>query len=92
MCTNNSCIHTERGLRLIKAEPRQAVLYTLGEGPLPVWTVHLYCGGQEYYIFSCASLITPPRMSSSSELVGPGICPFIHIEGCNIAGCDVHCE
>jgi hypothetical protein len=63
MCTNNSCIRTERGLRLSKAEPRQAVLYTLGEGPLPVWTVHLYCGGQEYYIFSCASLITPPRMS-----------------------------
>jgi len=28
---------------LKKAEQRQAVLYTLNDGPLLVWSIHLYC-------------------------------------------------
>jgi len=39
------CRRTGRGLALNKAEQRQAVLYTLDKGALPVWSVHLYCEG-----------------------------------------------
>jgi hypothetical protein len=45
ICINEACSRSARGLRLQKAESRQAVLYTLSEGALPVWVVHLYCEG-----------------------------------------------
>jgi hypothetical protein len=44
-CTMVGCHRTGRGLALNKAEQRQAVLYTLDKGALPVWSVHLYCEG-----------------------------------------------
>ncbi|KAF8060185.1 hypothetical protein FPV67DRAFT_1674149 [Lyophyllum atratum] len=42
-CSNFDCSRNKKGQLLKKAEQRQAVLYTLGEGALPVYTVHLYC-------------------------------------------------
>ncbi|KAF8886257.1 hypothetical protein CPB84DRAFT_1685162 [Gymnopilus junonius] len=42
-CLNPDCQRNQKGLALKKAEQRQAVLYTLDNGPLPVWSVHLYC-------------------------------------------------
>ncbi|KAF8968974.1 hypothetical protein BDZ97DRAFT_1654410 [Flammula alnicola] len=42
-CINLDCQRTQKGLALKKTEQRQAVLYTLDNGPLPVWSVHLYC-------------------------------------------------
>lgn len=48
-CLNPDCQRTQKGLSLKKAEQRQAVLYTLDNGPLPVWSVHLYC--ESLFIF-----------------------------------------
>ncbi|EDR07736.1 uncharacterized protein LACBIDRAFT_298235 [Laccaria bicolor S238N-H82] len=42
-CINPNCQRTQKGLALKKAEQRQAVLYMLDSGPIPVWSVHLYC-------------------------------------------------
>lgn len=42
-CTNEGCRRTAAGLALAKAEQRRALLFTLEEGTLPVWSVHLYC-------------------------------------------------
>ena len=42
-CLNPDCPRNKKGLTLKKAEQRQAILYTLDNGPLPVWSVHLYC-------------------------------------------------
>ncbi|KAG9221730.1 hypothetical protein CCMSSC00406_0005643 [Pleurotus cornucopiae] len=41
-CQNADCTRGSR-LALNKAEQRQAVLYTLSSGPVPVYSVHLYC-------------------------------------------------
>ncbi|KAJ7587636.1 hypothetical protein C8J56DRAFT_786389, partial [Mycena floridula] len=42
-CANHSCQRFGTGAQLKKAEQRQAILYTLDDGALPVWSVHLYC-------------------------------------------------
>lgn len=55
ICTMIGCHRTGRGLALNKAEQRQALLYTLAKGALPVWSVHLYCEGVDptvYYDFT----------------------------------------
>ncbi|KAF8802114.1 hypothetical protein BYT27DRAFT_7226507 [Phlegmacium glaucopus] len=42
-CTNASCPRNRTGKLLKKEEQRQAVLYTMDKGALPVQSVHLYC-------------------------------------------------
>ncbi|KAF8228308.1 hypothetical protein L208DRAFT_1292379 [Tricholoma matsutake] len=42
-CTNPSCSCSRMGKLLKKEEQRQAVLYTMDKGVLPVHSVHLYC-------------------------------------------------
>lgn len=44
-CLHPDCTRSKKGQALKKAEQRQAVLYTLDSGVLPVWSVHLYCEG-----------------------------------------------
>jgi CxC5 like cysteine cluster associated with KDZ transposases len=55
-CLNTDCDRRRRGLTLKRTDPRQAVLYTLGEGVLPVWDVPLYCEG-ECIAFLCKLLM-----------------------------------
>lgn len=52
VCSNEDCPRTRKGVSLQKAEQRQAVLYTLDNGALPVWSVHFYCQGMSWYIFA----------------------------------------
>ncbi|KAF8890918.1 hypothetical protein BD779DRAFT_1610685 [Infundibulicybe gibba] len=42
-CTNTSCSRNMKGQLLTKAEQRQVVLYTLSDGAIPAYSVHLYC-------------------------------------------------
>lgn len=44
-CSSPGCPRTAKGMRMMHAEQRQAVLYTVANGPLPVHSVHLYCQG-----------------------------------------------
>jgi len=46
MCTKTGCKRAAKGLALKKAEARTVWLYTLEEGPLPAYAVHLYCEGE----------------------------------------------
>src|SRR5882762_1867891 len=46
MCIKAGCIRTAKGYALKKAEARTVWLYTLDEGPLPAYAVHLYCEGK----------------------------------------------
>lgn len=34
-------------MRMMHAEQRQCVLYTVADGPLPVYSIHLFCEGTE---------------------------------------------
>lgn len=45
MCLNTDCMRNNKGKMLRKSEQRQAVLFTLDQGVLPAWSVHLYCEG-----------------------------------------------
>lgn len=45
-CTNSSCERSQSGQLLKKEEQRQAVLYTLDKGAIPVRSVHLYCDSE----------------------------------------------
>jgi CxC5 like cysteine cluster associated with KDZ transposases len=45
-CTNPSCERSKSGHLLKKEEQRQAVLYTLDKGAIPVRSVHLYCDSE----------------------------------------------
>jgi hypothetical protein len=45
MCTALGCSRTEKGLALSKAEQREDLLFTLSEGTVPVYNIHLYCQG-----------------------------------------------
>ncbi|KAH6877439.1 hypothetical protein BKA70DRAFT_1127538 [Coprinopsis sp. MPI-PUGE-AT-0042] len=42
-CENPRCNRKGSGRKLQVAEQRRGVLYTLGAGPLPVWSIHLEC-------------------------------------------------
>ena len=46
MCIKAGCIRTAKGYALKKAEARTVWLYTLDEGPLPAYAVHLYYKGK----------------------------------------------
>src|SRR6267378_2547633 len=43
MCLDRSCIRNQKKLALKKTEARQAVLFTMASGAVPVWSVHLIC-------------------------------------------------
>jgi hypothetical protein len=43
MCLNSDCDSVIKGHKLQRAEQRAAVLFTLDQGPLPIWSVHLTC-------------------------------------------------
>ncbi|KAJ7587809.1 hypothetical protein C8J56DRAFT_942650, partial [Mycena floridula] len=43
LCTTAACSRRANGTLLKKAEQHQAILYTLEQGAIPVWSVHLYC-------------------------------------------------
>ena len=43
LCLNPNCNHTNS---LKKAQQRRTVLYTLDRGPVPSWSIHLYCRGE----------------------------------------------
>ena len=45
-CINPSCERCQSGHLLKKEEQRQAVLYTLDKGAIPVRSVHLYCDSE----------------------------------------------
>lgn len=53
-CTTPGCSRIAKGRKLQVAEQRQAILYTLGHGPVPVWSVHLECKGL-YFFFQVVS-------------------------------------
>ncbi|KAN0096936.1 hypothetical protein V8E55_001382 [Tylopilus felleus] len=42
-CSMSSCPRTLKGMRMMHAEQWQCVLYTVSDGPLPVYSVHLSC-------------------------------------------------
>ena len=42
-CTSTDCPRSKRGLLLKKAESRQAVLFTLNDGAIPIYSTHLSC-------------------------------------------------
>ncbi|KAF8547820.1 hypothetical protein OG21DRAFT_1599609 [Imleria badia] len=42
-CTTPTCPRTLKGMRMMHAEQRQCVLYTLAHGALPVYSIHLSC-------------------------------------------------
>jgi hypothetical protein len=46
MCTKARCKHKAKGYALKKAEARIVWLYTLDEGSLPAYAIHLYCEGK----------------------------------------------
>jgi hypothetical protein len=48
MCMKAGCNRTAKGLTLKKAEARTVVLYTLNEGSLLAYAVHLYCEGKHF--------------------------------------------
>jgi len=43
LCQNPSCSRALKQLAIKKTEARQAVLFTLASGAVPVWSVHLVC-------------------------------------------------
>ena len=43
LCQNPSCSRAIKQLALKKTEARQAILFTLASGAVPVWSVHLVC-------------------------------------------------
>ena len=43
LCQNPSCSQAIKQLALKKTEARQAILFTLASGTVPVWSVHLVC-------------------------------------------------
>ncbi|KAJ3499227.1 hypothetical protein NMY22_g19532 [Coprinellus aureogranulatus] len=45
-CTNVQCSRFQQGLTMGKVEQRNAVLFTLGQGAIPVHSVHKYCEGK----------------------------------------------
>lgn len=56
MCTKAGCKRTVKGYALKKAEARTVWLYTLDEGSLPAYAVHLYCEGKPSMSSAYASL------------------------------------
>lgn len=42
-CQNPDCERASKGLSLKKEETRRAVLFTLDNGAIPVYSIHLYC-------------------------------------------------
>lgn len=46
VCTNANCTRFMGGLTLGKVEQRNAVLFTLGQGAIPIHSVHKYCEGK----------------------------------------------
>lgn len=44
-CTSPHCKKQVAGIQLQKAQQRQVVFYTLDQGALPAYSVHLYCEG-----------------------------------------------
>ena len=67
LCMNKSCERFQR-LMLKKSEARQAVLFTMDRGPIPVWSIHLYC--------ECTQICFSHRITSS--------CYLIFIIGCKV--------
>ena len=49
LCMNKSCERFQR-LMLKKSEARRAVLFTINNGPIPVWNLHLYCERMQSYL------------------------------------------
>ena len=52
VCTNVDCTRFKGGLTLDKVEQRNAVLFTLGQGAIPIHSVHKYCEGLVPYLRS----------------------------------------
>ncbi|KAF8545563.1 hypothetical protein OG21DRAFT_1429077 [Imleria badia] len=42
-CSTTLCPRTLQGMWMMHAEQRQCILYTVSDGPLPVYSIHLYC-------------------------------------------------
>ena len=59
-CTNINCPkqHTGSLLRR-KDDPRKAVLFTLGEGACPTYSIHLYC----YGVVNCLCFCAPTNLT-----------------------------
>ncbi|KAG9314694.1 hypothetical protein JVU11DRAFT_5501 [Chiua virens] len=43
VCSTPTCRHSLKGHRMMRAEQRRCVLYTLADGAIPVYSVHLMC-------------------------------------------------
>ncbi|KAJ2915278.1 hypothetical protein MD484_g5125, partial [Candolleomyces efflorescens] len=70
-CTNRQCARAISGQKIQVAEQRQAILYTVAHGPVPVWSIHLECtscrttyyvdywerGGVRTYYDSCSGVV-----------------------------------
>ncbi|TFK18500.1 hypothetical protein FA15DRAFT_683263 [Coprinopsis marcescibilis] len=46
MCTNPKCTRTDKGHKLQTAIARHGILYTVGQGPVPAYVIHLECSGR----------------------------------------------
>jgi hypothetical protein len=44
-CIKPNCARTKKGMLIKKSEARRVVLYTHDQGPVPAYSIHLYCEG-----------------------------------------------
>jgi hypothetical protein len=62
---------------MMRAEQRQCVLYTLADGTIPVYSIHLTCQGRSFSLYWAVTLTTssvidslqyqlPPQLQGSS--------------------------
>jgi hypothetical protein len=72
-CMNNGCKCTAKCYALKKADTCTVWLYTLDEGPLPAYAVHLYCEGKPKLNSLCALVLTSIRVQDqlSSQFLRP---------------------
>lgn len=84
-CINPSCERCQSGHLLKKEEQRQAVLYTLDKGAIPVRSVHLYCDSELSQLIGstsvdrkqCLLVIFRVQDELSPQLSCQGSCPYI---------------
>ena len=70
-CTNPSCERSQSGHLLKKEEQRQAVLYTLDKGAIPVRSVHLYCDSEfvPYYYYRPKAIVFTGYYQSAGQTI-----------------------
>lgn len=49
-CLALSCLHTLKGMHMMHAQQWECILYTVSNGPLPVYSVHLACKDMSFWV------------------------------------------